>query len=508
MTGSSFSSSGWRIAVIALLLLALGGAWCFDGASRPGLQRQELTTSEKLAPAEENPATTLEDRFTPPILRESSVPEAANREGHHGQVHGQLFSYFDAAPIPGLVRVFRDSETFAVIPADDDGRFAWTPPKPGVYFLELHRDSEDTEFYPLPNHLMESHTEGRWQETSTRVRVEDLRTPVPDCVVYAYRPPALSGRVMTSTKIPIEGAFVQLTMPFPYGNGGWHTEWTLTDADGHFTITETIPGTGQLSVSILGDADGWIPPEAMDISLREGQHLSMEPVVFRKGTAEIRGRIVDQFGEPFGDLEIWCQVAGQSFGSKALSSTSKPGGEFTFPDLPVGAYTVQPTRATYPGPAKDTLGKVAWWVWPIPVEIAVEGSSTDIGDVVIPRPQWFKQTIHFVWPQGGQASLESSDFRIEVVEDEAIQALTRAVVVAGVQESRQHDWLNAPPWFNHQPFQEWTRTEGGYSLEISCLAPHAPIEISHHGRKGKNGLIHTVYPIAGNQPPLTISIGD
>lgn len=508
MTDLSRSTSGWRIAAFLLVLLVLGGALWMNWPIQAIAPQREPSISEEIAQATVRPASNPELDFAAHVNREVASKKAAEEERNQNPVRGQLLSYFDSVPIEGAVRVFQDSEIIATVPTDSEGRFEWAPPGEGEYFIELHREEEGGLFFPLPNHLVEGHSESRWKETSTRVVVKDVAAPIPSSLVYGYRPPSISGKVITNNGDPIEGAFIEVRMRYHYGIGGWHNNWTVTDAEGIFSIPQTIPGTGQLAVSLPEDAEGWIPPGLVEIFLNAEEHKVLEPLVARKGTSEIRGVVIDQFGEPFEDLEIWCQVVGQPFSTKAMASTTNLKGEFSFPGLPHGDFTILPTRASYPEPARDTEGKVAWWVWPIPVAIESEGSITNIGEVVVPRPNWFKQTIHFVRPEGSTADQGSSDLRIKVVEDDAIQAIIRAIVVAGVKESRPYDWLNSPPWFNYEPFQEWSKTEDGYALEIACLAPHAPIEIFHYGRIGKRGLIHTVYPVAGDHPALTISLGE
>src|SRR6186713_1498673 len=160
---------------------------------------------------------------------------------------------------------------------------------------------------------------------------------------------SIKGLVTTAdTGAPVRGAEVRLS------SRGSYNRLVTTDAEGSFNLRDLPSGNYQLTVSRAGFTSAIFgqrrPLEApKQIKLAEGESFTANVALTRGGA--IRGRIVDEFGEPIAGTRVQVLRSRMVRGQRRLQSMG-PGdqtddmGEFRVYGLPPGDYYV--TASTGP----------------------------------------------------------------------------------------------------------------------------------------------------------------
>ena len=158
---------------------------------------------------------------------------------------------------------------------------------------------------------------------------------------------SVEGTVINSVSgEPVKKAHVTL-VPFAKGASRYST---VTDAAGHFLIDEVDAGRFQL----IADRSGYIQPTSPNgnakysgaLALEKGQKMN-EIVLELAPQGVISGRILDEDGDPLGNVGIQCLSVVYDRGKKLLEShgqtTTNELGEFRLPGLSAGKYIVSAT---------------------------------------------------------------------------------------------------------------------------------------------------------------------
>jgi hypothetical protein len=146
----------------------------------------------------------------------------------------------------------------------------------------------------------------------------------------AYNRPALgaiSGRISTVSGNPIPNAMISLA------DG---TAFTISEADGSYTLPNLVPGYYDVRVS----ASGFYSQRFYNVSVCSGKRTTLDALLIGTTPGSIGGRVCDVFGSPIPDATV--VVLGE--GCEAVSSAN---GTYRIDGLPPGTYTIVASKFPY-----------------------------------------------------------------------------------------------------------------------------------------------------------------
>jgi hypothetical protein len=115
-------------------------------------------------------------------------------------------------------------------------------------------------------------------------------------------------------------------------------------------------------------------PSRVELSPGEDRRLDLH---YSDGPGSISGTVVDQFGDPMADLQVWAYPAGMSFNRVMASRITDIDGRFELSGMLLGDYEIWITDANTP--LDDTPGGLSEWIDAVPVSIESSNPRIDTG---------------------------------------------------------------------------------------------------------------------------------
>lgn len=222
--------------------------------------------------------------------------------------------------LPGLTVLLCNPKTklFAVVTADANGAFQCDGLQKGQATLSVYEDIN----VPL-----------EWEIVQPQQLDLPVTGPV-NIVCKKIRLTTLTGRVVTTTGKPVDGAKVTLDLRIPYIEHTYssRTSVVTTDAGGRYSLDKLKPGT-QATVKNVEKTDYRL------VSLGDVQHKDIDlaidnsVVISCNGTAQ--GRVVDEAGKPVAGAHVI--VLEDGIRSGAITDAT---GNFSLKSLPEGEITL------------------------------------------------------------------------------------------------------------------------------------------------------------------------
>ena len=245
------------------------------------------------------------------------------------------------------------------------------------------------------------------------------------------------GRLLDSNGSPIEGALARMSGLSKDISG--LSEDAMTDSSGLFSYVELFPGDYRLTFS---RAEAWSPPRVLDMTIHEAEVRDLGE--FRAGGdgLSIRGRIVNQDGDPFPGLRILCYSnqpvekgqPGHNMSSSLGRTTTDARGGFQLVDLPAIPVNVALTPEYHPNTVAGA-GEPAFWVHPVPVDLSSRSSPAQIGTHTVDESRPFELsgriTFDASWLARQTSARQELECTISQVGDQALPEGVRRAPLNG-----------------------------------------------------------------------------
>ncbi len=310
-------------------------------------------------------------------LEPGSFKPTAFDDAHYGVAPAQVHLGLGQTSEPVVIEVH---EAFAVkgavAPDDgqlcDEGSVALNDPKSKRSFSSAtERDGSVQLRGVLPGtYNVEVRCDGYVPEEHYEPVTVEAATEGLEWVVHGGQ--SIRGEVVTASGEPAKEMYVRASMKTDAANprarqtSSWGEE---TEDDGGFAIYGLKPGTYELKVS--GDRPG--PEKPVEIELPEGRDVT-DLTIELPGSGSVTGRVVDERGEPVGDVRISLTskdrgAGGFFFWNGSSSTRAADDGTFTLEHVQPGSY-----RATASQNWSSTLRK------PGTTDDDVQGAELTVSD--------------------------------------------------------------------------------------------------------------------------------
>ncbi len=303
----------------------------------------------------------------------------------------------------------------------------------------------------------------------------------------------IQGRVVDFLGNPIPEASVSAYSRIAPGRGGY-TEGALTDLNGDFSIEGCPPGWVEVSVVLnvkkFPQYKGQLVRSFPPFRFEEKQNVFLGDLKSEIGDSSIVGRVIDQFGSPFTDLEVVCRPIELAYGDSFSTAITDDLGFFEITGIPAGNFVVDLTANAYQVNAPVTELRASFWEYPINVEMLKGEYTVNIGTKILQRPQLFEHTI--TWTGEGSWGRKKEQYHVKVTTefDQRIQDLVSdAQSPVLLAKTHRYDWAVSPPWFNSECHIS-SENSGEEILTLSCLTPHAPVRIKLFNQE--SGATHSI----------------
>lgn len=463
----------------------------------PVLQNDDLLTRDahpvelKYLPEDTQGVTTLED---PKIV-------------------GYVFNKLSGQRYRAWVDLYQDNVGTQSTDCFVDAPFEFEVERGHVYQLFVRKITDGDGFRPAEQRWIPAEGEDFFSENTLRIPA-DSEQMVWQEDIEIYKQGSVRGRILAPDGEPILGADFQFVrveeLDSPYAHGKIKVG-ALGVFQTSFGASKTVVLRFDFSQALQQEHKNLIPPVTSEIQLLEGQILDLGDFIASKGTAKVFGKVVDQYGEAFAGLVVNCFQSNRTRFANVGSMVTDENGVFEFATLIEGAYEIDLANRSYRQPLLADM-KFAWNVPAIPFEVEGSQQESDLGNFVVPRPIRFRQKIEI---EGGVQ--DSYFIQIETVPNEditnAVEGLAKQYPQTGQLKGwappplmAHFDWLEAPPWFNHNPEVTVLYAQAAIR-EIACRLPHAPIRIrvfeSIDGVVGKESEV-VVYPSPSAEPVVVV----
>jgi hypothetical protein len=400
---------------IALLIVALLGILAFV-MDTESVEQQGTTlskTDESLSPKVRSPMTLGDSlnesrRGIEKQAQEASSlfePETRPTFEVTGTVLDDLEQAFSQCKVELKDSAGRVVQT---VRASGQGRFVFGPgipgpPEGGIYFVGIAETSLPTGFtYPTKSYLASPGISSRYE---TKVIGLSPETPTAEVTLHVFKEAIVTGVVTDRLGMPHESAFASLSyagLDFMPNSGRGSA---LTDANGRFEIVQVFPGNFRLRVQTLDKEmkpDGAIPPPLQELTIQGGGYYDLGYLQTGGADITIRGRIVNQDGDPFPNVPIAATPYREAqpgwrvtpLDSGIANATTDEDGVFVLEDLPQEHLRIS-LGDFLPGPPK--AGTPAHWVLPIFEDLGSRAPSAlvELGEHALMESRPFELQVTF-----------------------------------------------------------------------------------------------------------------
>ena len=228
---------------------------------------------------------------------------------------------------------------------------------------------------------------------------EEVRRDLPVGVLAEAR-----GRLLDASGHGISGALARMSAQAGGFMGGYSVD-SLTDEEGNFSFAEVFPGEFRLSFS---RRELWNPPLVPLVRIQGGESKDFGDIYASGGDKSIRGRIVNQDGNPFPGLLIRCYKS-QDWNATFGSARSDESGFFEISGLLAVEGKVSFTSEFEPSHIGGA-GSAAYWIPNAKVDLREGANIIDIGTHTVDESRPFEIKGEFLF-DGGWLTQEGHDKR-------------------------------------------------------------------------------------------------
>lgn len=397
------------IAVLALLWLLwptprahsrAGGGLAPDSLSAPRDMQRAGTSLPTLSRRVEvePPEPELDAR---PSIRVASG--STEEEPETGSIHGSILDSTGARLDQGRVLVFADRKLTSLVTTlkleGPELEYRCELPANQGYYLLVEPQSLGSGYVPalarsrksaIPTAPTHSELEYLGYFTKYFVALEGGEEVRRDLEVGL--PARATGRLLERDGRPISGALARLS-GIDESIAGL-SEDCITDEHGVFAFAEVYPGNHRLTFSMASE---WSPPTAHDVAIAGGEDRDLGDFRAGGGQSTIRGRVVDQDGEPFPGLPILCYsdqpveegLPAHDMGSVLGRATTDESGLFELAGLAAIPVKVTLTPDYDPGSIQGP-GHPAYWEYPVLVDLQHGPTVVDVGTQTVDESRPFE----------------------------------------------------------------------------------------------------------------------
>lgn len=321
---------------------------------------------------------------------------------------------------------------------------------------------------------------GEWQIVRP---TEVIKMPAPGPVAVVLRRiklATLAGRVVTPDNKPIEGATVNIRLPFgsPGGPSGSRTEQRTTDAAGRFTLAKLRPET-RPTLTVQKDGYKYLSGGAVG---GEGEARNVSDTILAPLSATVAGRVVDAAGKAVAGARVMSPD-----GEAETAVVTDAAGRFTLGSLVEGEARVWAARGYDAGEAKGRAVNDAKTAKAVTITLAArptprgadgERAGAIIKSMAADANAGQRQTARELAPQ-----LAASDpdlaLQLAASGNDEVEDATRAGIILRLARSdpkRAAQW--APPQLEKIKDEAWrTRTAMSLGLAVAAVAPELGAEL-------------------------------
>ncbi|MEX1023445.1 MAG: carboxypeptidase-like regulatory domain-containing protein [Planctomycetota bacterium] len=154
----------------------------------------------------------------------------------------------------------------------------------------------------------------------------------------------------------------------PQADGNAPASTTITDEAGGFRLTHVFPGEHRVDVTLGAEGETFHASELVRLEVREGLDYDVGVLQIAEPKSRVRGRLVDEQGQPFDDLHVIAHREGERWNAAVAGARTDAEGRYTLWNVPRGSWNLQCTE-----PPRE----LAAWMQPVTIEV-------DSDDVVVP----------------------------------------------------------------------------------------------------------------------------